>query len=371
MVLKKYNNKLDKIKFFFKKHQIDIWLNRVQKRKWRKDKWSRIYLLEFKSVILQVRKKKKKVKNLNFGLINRRARYLKRWVKNVREDSYNYKRDQDYIFDVLKLMQKKKFEHFRLVYENNEPKSLVFVKSLNKKLKYKIITNYFHFTKRLVKFDSKLSIIKTNRRRKFNLYLKRFAPTELWNLANAAYYQSGTKLPKIRFKDRIIKKKNLKWDFNFFKQLVILHYSFRDESNFNNWKKKNYKNFIKKKFPLYVLLDCSLFIILFKLNLLLTSRHVYSLIKIGGVKINNNIVKNRFSILKIGDIISFRSYALKKTIFKFFRYRIKKKKILFCIPEYVECNFRLMIFTLWQFPIQDENLKTMLGFKFFDNRFIL
>lgn len=89
------------------------------------------------------------------------------------------------------------------------------------------------------------------------------------------------------------------------------------------------------------LLESRLDILLFRLNLVKTPREARQYLKLKKVKVNDQIVNTLNYQLYINDVITFD----KKVSFSFIKQlllKLKKKKVLFNYPKYVEMNYNLM-----------------------------
>lgn len=106
------------------------------------------------------------------------------------------------------------------------------------------------------------------------------------------------------------------------------------------------------------LLESRLDILLFRLNLVKTPRAAKEYIKGKKIKVNYKTVTTLNHQLYINDIITFD----KKLSKRFFRYdlilRLKKRKILFNYPKYLEMNYRLMKCMLISYPKNHKDIPT-------------
>lgn len=106
------------------------------------------------------------------------------------------------------------------------------------------------------------------------------------------------------------------------------------------------------------LLESRLDILLFRLNLVKTPRAAKEYIKGKKIKVNYKIVTTLNHQLYINDIITFDQKLSKR----FFRYdlilRLKKRKILFNYPKYLEMNYSLMKCMLISYPKNHKDIPT-------------
>lgn len=106
------------------------------------------------------------------------------------------------------------------------------------------------------------------------------------------------------------------------------------------------------------LLESRLDILLFRLNLVKTPRAAKEYIKGRKIKVNYKTVTTLNHQLYINDIITFDLNLSKR----FFRYylilRLKKRKILFNYPKYLEMNYSLMKCMLISYPKNHKDIPT-------------
>jgi ribosomal protein S4 len=104
------------------------------------------------------------------------------------------------------------------------------------------------------------------------------------------------------------------------------------------------------------LLESRLDILLFRLNLVKTPRAAKEYIKGKKIKVNYKTVTTLNHQLYINDIITFDQKLSKR----FFRYdlilRLKKRKILFNYPKYLEMNYSLMKCMLISYPKNHKDI---------------
>ena len=103
------------------------------------------------------------------------------------------------------------------------------------------------------------------------------------------------------------------------------------------------------------LLESRLDILLFRLNLVKTPRQAREYIQCNKIRVNDKMVNTLNHQLYIYDIISFD----KKTSILFYKnllYKLKKKKILFNYPRYLEMNYKLMKCMFIFYPKNDKDI---------------
>jgi ribosomal protein S4 len=103
------------------------------------------------------------------------------------------------------------------------------------------------------------------------------------------------------------------------------------------------------------LLESRLDILLFRLNLVKTPRAGREYIQCNKIKINDKIVNSLNHQLYIYDVISFD----KKTSINFYKellHKLKKKKVLFNYPKYLEINYKLMKCMFIYYPKSNKDI---------------
>lgn len=103
------------------------------------------------------------------------------------------------------------------------------------------------------------------------------------------------------------------------------------------------------------LLESRLDILLFRLNLVKTPRQAKEFIQCKKIKVNDKIVNILNKQLYVNDVISFDN----ETSFMFYEniyIKLKKKKILFNYPKYLEVNYKLMKCMFIFFPKNDKDI---------------
>lgn len=103
------------------------------------------------------------------------------------------------------------------------------------------------------------------------------------------------------------------------------------------------------------ILESRLDILLFRLNFVKTPREAREYIQCNKIRINNKIVNNLNHQLYIYDVITFEI----KTSIHFYNEllnKLKKKKILFNYPKYLEMNHKLMKCMFISYPKNNKDI---------------
>ena len=285
-----------KIKRFIFKFSIDIWGNYLAKKKFN-SKFSKKILLNFENF-------------LRFNMI-RKIRpadmYLLKYVtkkKLKKSPSLQYPKKYNMFF---KHLFKYYFLHTKINKLNNILLSS-WTKSMLKKFKYK-------------------------------------TPSILYDLNYQNFFSIGKKLPYIKRNNYINAKK---LDFYKYK----FYYCFSSNTRFKNILKKIEYSFHKNNLQFGI---SSLFLdVLFKTNLFPTTRFSYTLIKIGGVFLNDFKELNPYKQLFVFDHFRINPFFF-KIIIKLFLRRLKKKfNLVYNIPNYIDFDYKIMSFYIWRLPTDKE-----------------
>lgn len=105
------------------------------------------------------------------------------------------------------------------------------------------------------------------------------------------------------------------------------------------------------------LLESRLDILLFRLNLVKTPREAREYIQCNKIKINDKIVNKLNYQLYIYDIITFDK-KLSILFYKELLNKLKKKKVVFNFPRYLEMNYKLMKCMFISYPKNDKDIPT-------------
>ena len=105
------------------------------------------------------------------------------------------------------------------------------------------------------------------------------------------------------------------------------------------------------------LLESRLDILLFRLNLVKTPREAREYIKCKKVKINDKVINSLNYQLYINDIITF-DRNLSINFYKNLWKKLKKKKVLFNYPRYLEMNYDLMKCLFISYPKSYKDIPT-------------
>jgi small subunit ribosomal protein S4 len=105
------------------------------------------------------------------------------------------------------------------------------------------------------------------------------------------------------------------------------------------------------------LLESRLDILLFRLNLVKTPKQAKEYIQCKKIKVNDNIVKNLNHQLYINDIITFDN-KISQIFYKNLFLKLKKKKVLFNFPRYLEINYNLMKCMFISYPKNSKDIPT-------------
>lgn len=111
--------------------------------------------------------------------------------------------------------------------------------------------------------------------------------------------------------------------------------------------------FLKKPNIIYLGLEGCFINLLFRTNLFLTTKQIYTFIKLGAFKINEVTVLNPYKVLSIFD-----SFSVNKKFFfiiwSFFLDKVRKNLILVNIPNYLDYDYKLLNFFIWRLPTETE-----------------
>ena len=105
------------------------------------------------------------------------------------------------------------------------------------------------------------------------------------------------------------------------------------------------------------LLESRLDILLFRLNLVKTPREAREYIQCNKIKINDKVVNKLNYQLYIYDIITFEK-KLSVLFYKELLNKLKKKKVVFNYPRYLEMNYKLMKCMFISYPKNDKDIPT-------------
>lgn len=105
------------------------------------------------------------------------------------------------------------------------------------------------------------------------------------------------------------------------------------------------------------LLESRLDILLFRLNLVKTPREAREYIQCNKIKINDKVVNKLNHQLYIYDIITFDK-KLSILFYKELLNKLKKKKVVFNYPKYLEMNYKLMKCMFISYPKNDKDIPT-------------
>jgi small subunit ribosomal protein S4 len=105
------------------------------------------------------------------------------------------------------------------------------------------------------------------------------------------------------------------------------------------------------------LLESRLDILLFRLNLVKTPREAREYIQCNKIKINDNVVNKLNHQLYIYDVITFDK-KLSILFYKELLNKLKKKKVVFNYPRYLEMNYKLMKCMFISYPKNDKDIPT-------------
>lgn len=105
------------------------------------------------------------------------------------------------------------------------------------------------------------------------------------------------------------------------------------------------------------LLESRLDILLFRLNLVKTPREAREYIQCNKIKINDKVVNKLNYQLYIYDIITFDK-KLSVFFYKELLHKLKKKKVVFNFPRYLEMNYKLMKCMFISYPKNDKDIPT-------------
>lgn len=105
------------------------------------------------------------------------------------------------------------------------------------------------------------------------------------------------------------------------------------------------------------LLESRLDILLFRLNLVKTPREAREHIQCNKIKINDKIVNKLNHQLYIYDIITF-DRKLSILFYKELLNKLKKKRVVFNFPRYLEMNYKLMKCMFITYPKNDKDIPT-------------
>lgn len=121
--------------------------------------------------------------------------------------------------------------------------------------------------------------------------------------------------------------------------------------------------FLKKPDLIYLGLEGCFLNLLFRTNLFLTTKQVYTYIKLGAFKINDLTSYNPYKVLSVYDNFSINKKFL-SVIWSIFLDKIRQNLILVNIPNYLDYDYKLLTFFIWRLPTELESRFTY-SFPFF------
>lgn len=313
--------KINKLNFFFKYFKVDLWSYFFIKKNF-KSRLNQRYFVSIQNnlssggsnyffyKIFKNRKELLKLKYDDAEIFKNKLLKLSNWYaknslkKNNRFNNYlnikNYKlkKEQYKMIKTNAKLEQKKFYKLKLTNINN---------SLSKS----VYGSKFLFNKNIKKFNLYVSAINW-------ILLKK-------RLGTASYDLFFADFEGYRFKPRSrIRKKSrskLNWHYWLNTKIISFYLGFEKVKNYKNWKKRlKKKNFFHRYSIKYVIENCLLFF-LFNIGFFPSFKHVYSLIKYGGIKINKKVCFYPYKMLKKNYEIEFTTFTLKQ---KFFNSFLKK-----------------------------------------------
>lgn len=93
--------------------------------------------------------------------------------------------------------------------------------------------------------------------------------------------------------------------------------------------------------------------LLFRCNLVSTVRGAHILIRLRGVHLNGRILQSPHKCLRVGDRFGVLPRYI-RYIFRGFRKTLRRRLLKVNIPNYLEYNYRLMLFFIWRRPTATE-----------------
>lgn len=100
-------------------------------------------------------------------------------------------------------------------------------------------------------------------------------------------------------------------------------------------------------------LEGSFLNLVFRANLVRTTREARAFIKLGAFTVNKLIVKNPYKILSVFDVFQVHA-SFVKVVWKSFFLRVRQRVFFVNIPNYIDFNYRLLRFFIWRLPTQLE-----------------
>lgn len=226
-----------------------------------------------------------------------------------------------------------------------------FDKSALKKLFFFNLFNYTNYYKNKFVFASKLESIWM----KTHLVRLKFVVPKLWG---KVYHQGSLKYTYKRPYKKI-STMNYHNKVELLKQLNFFCFSTLGQTR----KFLKRIEFLKRPDPIFLGLEGCFLNILFRTNLFITTKQIYTFIKLGAFQINNQIIYNPYKILSIFD-----SFSVNKkffyTIWSIFLDKIRNDLILVNIPNYLDYDYKLLNFFIWRLPTELES-RFVYSFPFF------
>jgi ribosomal protein S4 len=167
------------------------------------------------------------------------------------------------------------------------------------------------------------------------------------------------KKPYIKFNYPRIMQKKKRRKLYVKNYIVRLHDLLRFRVYYGDMTIKKFRKYLQKvnsrrldfESKICFLLESRLDILLFRLNLVKNPREARQYIKNKKIKVNDNIVNKINYQLYINDVITFDK-ELSTFFFKNLLLKLRKKKVLFNYPRYLEMNYKLMKCIFISYPLR-------------------
>ena len=156
-------------------------------------------------------------------------------------------------------------------------------------------------------------------------------------------------------KRHIFKKKNVFIHRDVQMKKVSLFYGYTNMAKFKKMFMYNhYSSQFRKKAALN--LEGKISTIIYRLNLMDNISNINKLVKRGKIKLNNSLCYNPHHVLKKGDNLNIHP-SIYRFIINIFKKRLKNRQIWGAIPEYIEVNYRILYFSLIDYPTTFDLIK--------------
>ncbi len=310
--------KIDKLNFFFKYFKVDLWSYFFYKANLKTRLGQRYFvsmqnnldgsLNYFFSKIFKkhnnlIKLKYNDVYRLKNKVINLSSWFEKNALK-IKKKSKNYSNLKAY------KIKKESYKNFKLpsLKSGRLNKNKFYLNNIFSNLSKDVYYNQLLLSKNAKKFNLHISTVNLG-------VLKKRLGTASYDLFFADFEGYRFK-PRSRIKKKASSKLN--WHYWLNKKIISYYFVFRKVKNYTNWKKRlKKKNFLHNK-PLGYILENCLLSFLVNMGVFTSFKHVYNLIKYGGVKINKILCEDPYKLIKKNYELEFTTFVLKQKFLNFF-----------------------------------------------------